>query len=150
MDGLDLTRNQFKAILQKFNALDMDGDGRTENEVPLNFVSNNWQGNESDLIASFGVPENKEHKTVVNGKVVFTIEDENWLRAVQELNSWYNEGLIRSAAFTQDQDTFLANGQNGKYGAFYWWEKDTVVKNSQDYIIVKPLIDDETASATSA
>ena len=142
-DGLDLSRDEFKAIIQKFNELDMDGDGSTTNEVPLAFVSGNWQGNESDFIASFGVPENKEHKTIVNDKVVFTIEDENWFRAISEMNEWFREGLIRSTSFTQSQDSFLANGQDGRYGAFYWWEKETVVANPDDYIIVQPLKDDD-------
>lgn len=146
VDGLKLTRNQFKAILQKFNDLDMDGDGSTQNEVPLSFVSGNWQGNEADLIASFGVPENTEHKTVVDGKITFTIESENWFNAVKELNDWYNKNLIRSTAFTQTQDEFLAKGQDGRYGAFYWWEKETVVsKNLQDdYVMLQPLVDDAT------
>ena len=143
VDGLDLSRDEFKAILQKFNDLDMDGDGDNTNEVPLTFVSGNWQGNESDLIASFGVPENREHKTIVNGEVVFTIEDENWYNAIVELNDWYNRGLIRSASFTQTQDNFLARGQDGRYGAFYWWEKETVVSEPDDYIIVLPLSDDD-------
>ena len=146
VDGLKLTRNQFKAILQKFNDLDMDGDGTTTNEIPLPFVSGNWQGNESDLIASFGVPENTQHKTIVNGEVVFTVEDENWYNAVVELNDWYNRGLIRSSAFTQTQDEFLARGQDGRYGSFYWWEKETVVASylRDDYIMLQPLVDDET------
>ena len=146
VDGLKLTRNQFKAILQKFNDLDMDGDGTTTNEIPLSFVSGNWQGNESDLIASFGVPENIQHKTIVNGEVVFTVEDENWYNAVVELNDWYNRGLIRSSAFTQTQDEFLARGQDGRYGSFYWWEKETVVASDlrDDYIMLQPLVDDET------
>lgn len=130
-DGLDLSRDEFKEILRVFNR--MDGI------VPLSFVSNNWQGNESDLIASFGVPENREHKTIVDGKVTFTITSEAWYSAISELYDWYAEGLIRSSAFTQDQDTFLAKGQNGSYGAFYWWEKETVVANPEDYIIVLPL-----------
>lgn len=143
-DGLDLTRNQYKAILQKFNTLDMDGDGSPNNEIPLSFVSGNWQGNESDLIASFGLPENREHKTVVDGKITFTFTDEKWLTAIQELTAWYNEGLIRSSAFTQSDNDFLAKGQDGRYGSFYWWESNTVVSRPQDYIIVKPLKDDET------
>ena len=111
--------------------------------VPLNFVSGNWQGNESDLIASFGIPENREHKTIVDGKITFTIESEAWYNAIVELNSWYNQGLIRAASFDQSQDTFLAKGQDGSYGAFYWWEKETVVKNPDDYIIVLPLKNDD-------
>ena len=146
VDGLDLTRGQYKAILQKFNALDMDEDGSSNNEVPLSFISGNWQGNESDLIASFGIPENREHKTVVDGKVTFTFTNEKWLAAVQELTAWYGEGLIRSTAFTQSDNDFLAKGQDGRYGSFYWWEKDTVLSKElrDDYIIVKPLIDDAT------
>lgn len=143
-DGLSLTRNEYKLILQAFRDNDMDGNIPDTNEIPLAFVSNNWQGNESDLIASFGVPENRDHKTIVNGEVVFTIEDENWFKAIYEINNWYNQGLIRSSALTQDQDTFLALGQDGRYGSFYWWEKDTVVADSDAYIIVQPLIDDET------
>lgn len=144
VDGLDISRNDFKAILQKFNDLDMDGDGNTKNEVPLSFVSDNWQGNESDLIASFGLPENREHKTLLNGQITFTVEDEKWFNAITELNDWYRKGLIRTASFDQDQDTFLAKGQDGRYGSFYWWEKETVVSKSlqDNYIIVKPLKDE--------
>ena len=143
-DGLDLTRGQFKGILQKFNELDMDGDGSTTNEVPLSFVSGNWQGNEADFMASFGIPENREHKTVIDGKVSFTFTDEAWLNAVSEMTEWYNGGLIRSSAFTQTDNDFLAKGQDGRYGSFYWWEKNTVVAKADDYIIVRPLIDDAT------
>ncbi|MCH5151534.1 MAG: hypothetical protein J1F65_02610 [Clostridiales bacterium] len=145
VDGLDLYRYEFKALLQEFNNRDMDGDGSTTNEVPLAFVSGNWQGNESDLIASFGVPENREHKTVVDGRITFTIENENWFKAVKELADWYQGGLIRSSSFTQSDNDFLARGQDGRYGAFYWWEKDTVLsaEHRDDYIIVLPLKDDD-------
>lgn len=145
VDGLDLSRNEFKAILEKFKANNMD-DGIDDNdEVPLAFVSDNWQGNESDLIASFGLPENTQHKTLVNGKITFTVEDEKWFNAVKELNDWYKKGLIRTSAYDHDQDTFLAKGQDGRYGAFYWWEKNTVVAKDKrdDYIVVKPLKDDD-------
>lgn len=143
-DGLDLKRSEFKAILEKFNQLDMDGDNDVTNEIPLSFVSNNWQGNEADLISSFGLPENREHKTVVGDKITFTFEDEKWFDAVKEIADWHDKKLIRSSAFTQGENDFLARGQSGRYGSFYWWEKKTVCSNSDDYIIVKPLINDET------
>ena len=141
VDGLDLSREDFKKILKQFNDLDMDGDGSTTNEVPLSFVSGNWQGNEADLIASFGLAENRDHKTVIDGKITFTFTDEKWYDAVKELTDWYNKGLIRSSAFTQTDNDFLAKGQDGRYGSFYWWEKNTVVAHPDDYIIVKPLKD---------
>lgn len=142
-DGLDLTRNELKAILQKFADYDFASGGKT---VPLSFAYKNWQGNISDLIASFGVPENIDHKTIVDDKIVFTVEDKNWFNAIKELNDWYSRGLIRTTAFTQTENDFLAKGQDGRYGAFYWWEKNTVLasEHRDDYIVVKPLIDDNT------
>lgn len=138
-DGLKLKRSKFKSILQKFKANHRDC-------VPLAFVHDNWQGNESDFIASFGVPENREHKTIVNDKVTFTVESEKWFEAIKGMHEWYRSELITSSAFTQTQDEFLARGQDGKYGAFYWWEKETVVSKSlyDDYIMLQPLVDDAT------
>ncbi len=141
-DGLDLYRSEYEALLEQFKARDLAGGGKT---VPLTFVSGNWQGNESDFIASFGVPENREHKTVVNGKITFTVEDEKWFDAVAEMQDWCSRGLISTSSFDQDESQFLARGQDGRYGSFYWWEKDTVLAKEfrDDYIIVLPLKDDD-------
>lgn len=150
-DGLKLTRNQYKEILRLFKELDMNGDGNTNDEIPLSFVHSNWQGNESDLLASFGIPENKDHKTIVDGKVVFTVQDTKWRKAVNELSTWVRDGLIDMAAFEDTQDAFISKGKvvEGGYqrlGSFYWWEMETVVSPSdqKNYICMQPLVDDET------
>lgn len=139
VDGLKLTRAQYKSILLAFKK-------KHSGCVPLAFVHDNWQGNESDFIASFGVPENMEHKTIVNDEVVFTVENPNWFKGVKAMQEWYSAELISSSAFTQTQDEFLARGQDGRYASFYWWEKDTVVSKNRrdDYIVLQPLVDDET------
>lgn len=139
VDGLKLTRGQYKNVLLAFKR-------NHSGCVPLAFVHDNWQGNESDFIASFGVPENMEHKTIVNDEIVFTVENPNWFRAVKTMQEWYSAELISSSAFTQTQDEFLARGQDGRYASFYWWEKDTVVAKDRrgDYIVLQPLVDDET------
>lgn len=151
VNGLKLKRSQYKQILQLFNNKDMNGDGSTTDEIPLSFVHGNWQGNESDLIASFGVPENKDHKTIVNDKVVFTCQDSKWKDAISELSSWVNEGLIDLSAFEDTQDAFLAKGKvdskgNERLGSFYWWEMETVISEEKqsDYICMQPLVDDAT------
>ena len=150
-DGLKLTRNQYKEILGYFKSQDMNGDGSTSDEIPLSFVHGNWQGNESDLIASFGIPENADHKTIVNDKVVFTCQDTKWREAVSELSSWVKNGLIETAALEDSQDTFLAKGKVNskgyeKLGSFYWWEMETVISESEqeNYITMQPLVDDAT------
>ncbi len=150
-DGLKLTRNQYKEVLKYFKNMDMNGDGTTSDEIPLSFVHGNWQGNESDLIASFGIPENADHKALVNGKVVFTVQDTKWRNAISELAGWVKDGLIETAAFEDSQDTFLAKGKVNskgfeKLGSFYWWEMETVISESEqeNYITMQPLVDDAT------
>lgn len=150
-DGLKLTRNQYKEILTYFKSMDMNGDGNTTDEIPLSFVHGNWQGNESDLIASFGIPENADHKTIVNGKVTFTVQDTKWRDAISELSLWVKDGLIEQAAFEDSQDVFLAKGKVNskgyeKLGSFYWWEMETVISESEqeNYITLQPLVDDAT------
>lgn len=150
-DGLALKRSQFKEILQKFKDNDMNGDGSKTDEIPLSFVHGNWQGNESDLIASFGVAENADHKTIIDGKVTFTCEQENWKTAVKELHNWYSDNLIDHGAFEDSQDKFLAKGKVNakgfeKLGSFYWWEMETVISESEqeNYITLSPLVDDAT------
>ncbi len=150
-DGLKITRNQYKEILTQFKNLDMNGDGKTDDEIPLSFVHGNWQGNESDLIASFGIAENADHKTIINDKVVFTCQDTKWKDAISELAIWYKDGLIDQAAFEDSQDAFLAKGKVNskgyeKLGSFYWWEMETVISKEQqgNYITLQPLVDDAT------
>ena len=150
-DGLKLKRSQMKEILGYFKSMDMNGDGQTSDEIPMSFVSGNWQGNESDLIASFGFPENVDHKTIVNGQTTFTVQDPKWRTAVSEIADWVGKGLIETAAFEDTQDAFLAKGKVNsqgyeKLGSFYWWEMETVISPEQqeNYIIMQPLVDDAT------
>ncbi len=149
-DGLKLKRSQYKEILTKFKTEDLNGNGEND-EIPLSFVSQNWQGNESDLIASFGLPANNGFKTIVNDKVDFIVQDEKFKTAIDELSGWVKDGLIEKSVFEDSQDIFLAKGKldsqgNQRMGSFYWWEKETVLSESEydNYIIVEPLIDDAT------
>lgn len=151
VDGLALKRSEYKEILTKFKELDMNGNGSKTDEIPLSFVHGNWQGNEYDLLASFGIPANADHKTIVNGQVVFLPQQEGWRTAISELATWVSAGLIETAAFEDGQDAFLAKGKVDskgyeKLGSFYWWEMETVISESEqeNYITLEPLIDDYT------
>jgi putative aldouronate transport system substrate-binding protein len=139
-DGLALTVEQYKQILQLFVSKDMNGNGK-DDEIPLNFVYQNWQGNQSDLYAAFGLNENIDHRVIVDNKVVFTAVDDKFKTATQELASWVQSGYIDPVTFEQSQDNFLSNGKGTeKYGSFYWWESETVVSNPNNYICLSPLI----------
>lgn len=139
-DGLSLTTEEFKQILQQFKQQDMNGNGR-QDELPLSFVYQNWQGNQSDLYGAFGVPENVNHLTLLNGQVTFTATMDRWREATTYYHDWVSQGLIDMEVFSQSQDQFLAKGKASeqKLGSFYWWESETVVTNPEDYIVLSPL-----------
>ena len=143
-DGLELTSAQMEALLTYFKNNDMNGNGNANDERPLNFVYNNWQGNQCDLYGMFGLNDNLEHRVIVDGKVTYTVLDDAYKTATQFLHNWVKNGLIDQVSFEQTQDNFLANGKgtgaDEKYGAFYWWESETVVSDPSNYVACKPLI----------
>ena len=141
VDGLTLTADQMAAMLRYFKANDMNGNGKTDDERPMNFVYNNWQGNQCDLYGMFGLSDNLEHRVVVDGKITYTITDNRFKDATNYIAGWVNDGLIDKVSFEQSQDNFLANGKGLEtYGAFYWWESETVVSNPENYIVCAPLV----------
>ena len=141
-DGLELTADQMQQLLTYFKNNDMNGNGKSD-ERPLSFVWNNWQGNQCDLFGMFGINDNLEHRIIKDGQVTYTVLDDAFKDAVQYLHNWVKDGLIDEVSFEQSQDNFLANGkgtgQDEKYGAFYWWESETVVSDPSNYVCCKPL-----------
>lgn len=141
MDGITLTADQMGMLLTYFSEHDMNGNGNDKDERPLSFVYNNWQGNQCDLYGMFGLNDNLEHRVIVDGKVTYTVLDERFKDATNFIANWVDEGLIDKVSFEQSQDNFLANGKNLEtYGAFYWWESETVVSNPENYIVCSPLV----------
>ena len=139
-DGLSLTSAQMEAMLTYFKNNDMNGNGKSDDERPLSFVYNNWQGNQCDLYGMFGLNDNLEHRIVINNKVTYTVQDERFKEATNFIASWVTKGLIDKVSFEQSQDNFLANGKGVEnYGAFYWWESETVVSNPENYIVCAPI-----------
>lgn len=140
VDGLSLTSAQMEAMLTYFKNNDMNGNGKSDDERPLSFVYNNWQGNQCDLYGMFGLNDNLEHRIVINDKVTYTVQDERFKEATNFIASWVTKGLIDKVSFEQSQDNFLANGKGVEnYGAFYWWESETVVSNPENYIVCAPI-----------
>lgn len=140
-DGINLTADQMADMLRYFRDNDMNGNGDASDERPMSFVYNNWQGNQCDLYGMFGLNDNLEHRVVVDDKVTYTVLDDRFKDATNFIAGWVNEGLIDRVSFEQSQDNFLANGKGMEiYGAFYWWESETVVSNPDHYITCNPLI----------
>ncbi len=141
VDGLTLTADQMEDMLIYFRDNDMNGNGKTDDERPMSFVYNNWQGNQCDLYGMFGLNDNLEHRVVVDGKITYTGLDDRFQEATNFIANWVTQNLIDPVSFEQSQDNFLANGKGLEtYGAFYWWESETVVSNPENYITCAPLV----------
>ena len=140
-DGINLTCDQMEALLTYFRDNDMNGNGNAGDERPLSFVYNNWQGNQCDLYGMFGLNDNLEHRIIVDDKITYTVQDERFKEATNFLANWVKENLIDKVSFELSQDNFLANGKGLEtYGAFYWWESETVVSNPENYVVCTPLV----------
>ena len=141
VDGLTLTAAQAEALMTYFRDNDMNGNGQADDERPMSFVYNNWQGNQCDLYGMFGLNDNLEHRVVVDGKVTYTVQDERFKEATNFIANWVSNDLIDKVSFEISQDNFLANGKGAEtYGFFYWWESETVVSNPENYIVCAPLV----------
>ena len=140
-DGLTLTAAQAEALMTYFRDNDMNGNGQADDERPMSFVYNNWQGNQCDLYGMFGLNDNLEHRVVVDGKITYTVQDDRFKEATNFIADWVSNDLIDKVSFEISQDNFLANGKGAEtYGFFYWWESETVVSNPENYIVCAPLV----------
>ena len=91
-DGINLTASQMEQLLTYFRDHDMNGNGNNADERPLNFVYNNWQGNQCDLYGMFGLNDNLEHRVIVDGKVTYTIT------VVDEGNRFLGGAIVPASA----------------------------------------------------
>ena len=66
-DGIRLTAAQMESLLTYFLNNDMNGNGQND-ERPMTFVYNNWQGNQCDLYGMFGLNDNTDHRVIVDGR----------------------------------------------------------------------------------
>ena len=149
-DGLTLTAAQAEQLMTYFRDNDMNGNGKTDDERPMSFVYNNWQGNQCDLYGMFGLNDNLEHRVVVDGKITYTVQDDRFKEATNFIADWVSKNLIDKVSFEISQDNFLANGKGAEtYGFFYWWESETVVSNPENYIVCTPLVGPDGKSQTS-
>lgn len=102
------TLDEFHNVLKAFKTKDPNGNGK-EDEIPF-FVR---QEGVSHLYQLFGA---KKGWTIKNGEMLYGPATEEYKNAVQQIASWYAEGLIDREIFTRGQqarDQLLSNNTGG-------------------------------------
>ncbi|GAA4058696.1 extracellular solute-binding protein [Amphibacillus indicireducens] len=137
--GLDMptTTDELKEALIAFRDNDMAGNGET---IPMSFIINHGGEDPGFLFSSFGLGDNYDHMIVnENHEVVSTVVDEGYTAAINYMHDLYDEGLIDIEAFEHDWSTYLAKGQQGRYGLYFTWDKGNITGMGDEYELMGPL-----------
>lgn len=139
--GLEMpkTTEDLKNVLLAFKNDDPNGNGQAD-EIPLSFVLNNGNEDLNFLFGSFGLGDNGDHTVVTNdGKVVFTADQDGYKEGIKYLSGLYKLNLIDEESFEQDYNTYLAKGQNERYGLYFQWDKANISGDNDKYDLMNPL-----------
>ncbi|NIK70848.1 ABC transporter substrate-binding protein [Paenibacillus sp. BK720] len=133
------TTEELKNVLLAFKKDDPNGNGQAD-EIPLSVVMNNGNEDLNFLFGAFGLGDNGDHTVVTNdGKVVFTADQDGYKDAINYLHELYALDLIDEESFEQDYNTFLAKGQDERYGLYFTWDKANITGNNDKYDLMQPL-----------
>ena len=113
--GLDMPANteDLYNVLKAFQEQDANGNGDTEDEIPLS-TCKNGTGVEIDgfLMNPFQLtPESKMY--LDEGKVVFAPVTDGYRDGLAYIHKLYEEGLIFPEPFTQDREAQVKRNENG-------------------------------------
>ena len=137
--GLDMpqTTEELKEVLIAFRDNDPAGDGKT---IPMSFIINDGGQDPGFLFASFGLGDNWDHTVVSNdGEVILTSMQEGYKDAINFMNELYEEQLIDIEAFEHDWPTYVAKGQEGRYGMYFTWDKGNITGMGDNFELMNPL-----------
>jgi putative aldouronate transport system substrate-binding protein len=114
--GLEMpkTTEELRTVLKAFKEKDANGNGDANDEIPFSFDPNNKHINY--LMGWFGMSMDDLGFTMVDGKLTFGANTEEFKNGIKYLNSLYKEGLIDQEAFTQDLNQWKAKGNKDVYG----------------------------------
>jgi putative aldouronate transport system substrate-binding protein len=131
------TTAEFEAVLKAFKSRDANGNGNVNDEIPFSGDPNNMHLGE--LAGWFGMSvasarDANEGLTMVNGKLTFGANSDQYKAAIKYLASLNAQGLIDPELFTQDKEQWKAKGAQDRYGVI-------ITYHSQD---IKPLLPGET------
>lgn len=137
--GLEMpkTTEELKDTLIAFRDNDMAGNGET---IPMSFIINHGGEDPGFLFSSFGLGHNFDHMIVnEDHEVVSTVTDEGFKEAINYMHDLYNENLIDIEAFEHEWTSYVAKGQEGRYGLYFTWDKGNITGMGDDYDLMGPL-----------
>lgn len=152
--GLEVpeTWDELYIVLKAFKEQDANGNGDTQDEIPMNFVINVPGSCEPyQLLSSFGFSFDLFKSTygfyVEDGVVKNFLNSEEYRKFCEFYHKLYREGLIYSSAFTNDDASFTAAARQqaeegfASVGYLYAWTVADIVGSglADQYVSIPPL-----------
>ena len=137
------TLAEYETVLTAFRDNDMNGDGRTDDEIPFSFLYNRKENGLYSLFGAFGQVDRVNHFIVKDGKVVYTAVTEPYRQAIEYFNKLYKSSLIDKEGFTHDFNVFIAKikSPDKVVGSFVGWSLSSAAgPNKPDYVALAPLM----------
>ncbi len=128
--GMDIPTNaeEFYEVLCAFRDGDMDGDGRTDNEIPLSFTEGDWCSHFLEFADSWGLgggePNNNwsYYARLNDDGILEPLADQEVYREFLEYyHKLYAEGLLDAEGFSQTWEQFYAKRDEGRIGVYVGW-----------------------------
>ena len=151
LDKFDLevptTTEEYYNALKTFVENDANGNG-IRDEIGLTFLdqpTNPWRNHSGfgSLWGSFGMPDTGDHIYVKDGKVLYTANTESYKEGIAYFAKMYEEGLIDSEVFNQNEAQMVAKGtmDENVFGSFMKWHSTHAVgvERAKDYVPLPPL-----------
>ncbi|AZB44526.1 extracellular solute-binding protein [Bacillus sp. FJAT-42376] len=108
--------------------------------IPMSFMINHGGEDPAMLLGAFGLGDNYDHYVVSEDKkVMYTAAQEGYKEGISWLHQLQKQGLIDKEAYTQDWNTYVAKGKNGRYGMYFTWDRANISGNNEDYVPLPPL-----------
>ena len=123
--GLDMpeTTDDYYNALKAFKEQDANGNGDTDDEIPLIGMKNGWNSTvEKFLMNAFVINNGNDRVNVVNGELQAAYITPEWREGLIFYRQLYNEGLLDAECFIMDdtEAKMLAANPNGnQIGSFF-------------------------------
>lgn len=122
------TMDELKTVLAAFRDNDMDGDGDTTNEIPLDWAQQHYAAKYQEMAHSYGLPIVDGYLfDIVDGKIVSVVDTDQFRNFLEDFHQMSVDGLANMEGPTQTNDQYTSNISSGKVGVFWGWAPYTYI-----------------------
>lgn len=120
------TTEEFMDVLRAFRDGDMNGNGDASDEIPFEPSQSDWCSKIMNTANPWGIAgtdsaDEDAYKMIKDGKVVGTVNTDEFRKFLEYSHQMIQEGLLDMEAFSQTSEQYHAKLNEGVVGCYYTW-----------------------------